>query len=149
MSDRCCWPGCRAERACLYLGKPLCDKHGDLVQAEDDKVAARSRKKIGLPPIPTFAGRMPTKDEYLNVLCCFPGCESSVSLFHKVSDGERPFCNDHFKHRNEVKTAEPIRRKQAGKKKPEREKPEEEEEFDLSSFESRLEGGAFDWDHEE
>ena len=52
--DKCCWPGCRNDRKCLYLDKPLCDKHGDLVQAEDVKVCNRSRKKIGLPPFPAF-----------------------------------------------------------------------------------------------
>ena len=52
--DKCCWPGCRNERSCVYLGKPLCNKHGDLVQAEDMAVCNRSRKKIGLPPFPAF-----------------------------------------------------------------------------------------------
>lgn len=51
--DKCCWPHCRNKRDCLYLDKPLCDKHCDLVQSEDVKIANRSRKKIGLPPFPT------------------------------------------------------------------------------------------------
>ena len=48
--DKCCWPHCRNERDCLYLDKPLCDKHCDMVQSEDEKAANRARKKIGLPP---------------------------------------------------------------------------------------------------
>lgn len=92
MADRCCWPGCRDVQACVYLGKLLCDKHCDLVMSEDAGVAARSRKKIGLPPITEW--KAPEVPEV-------------------------------------AKEAEVV-------------KEEKEEEFDLSSFQSRLDDGDFD-----
>ena len=53
--DKCCWPHCHNERDCMYLDKPLCDKHCDMVQAEDVKAGNRARKKIGLPPFSTVS----------------------------------------------------------------------------------------------
>ncbi len=63
MSDRCCWPRCRNERDCLYLGKPLCDAHCDMVMSEDDRTAKRSRRKIGLPPITVSSGSVTTQEK--------------------------------------------------------------------------------------
>jgi hypothetical protein len=38
----------------MYLGKALCDKHADLVQSDNARVATRYRNKLGLPPIETY-----------------------------------------------------------------------------------------------
>lgn len=100
--SKCCWPHCRLPSAVTYSlrdtrGFILCEKHGDLVQDEDESVMRRSRRKIGMPLPGTYPGGMPTREES-NARCSFPGCGRPVSLVRYREDGQKaPVCDEHEK----------------------------------------------------
>ena len=73
-------------------GKPLCDKHHDLVLAEDPKVVTRSRAKIGLKPHAVIHGRSAKWEEF-EVMCAVKGCGGGTTYW---VEGKIPVCPWHL-----------------------------------------------------
>ena len=142
--NRCCWPRCELPVEATYsLGKGfgLCNKHGDLIQDEDDSIMRRARNKIGIP-MPVTVGRMPTREED-EARCAFPDCGYPVS----VVCGEIPFCNDH-KNRQEEYDFDGIWHKFIPECKlypaPLFDRKSKSDEFNVDDLMRRLNGKEFD-----
>lgn len=81
----------------------LCDRHGDLVQDEDDGVLRRSRKKVGMAMPKKINGCVVGfNDPRSDARCAYDGCGYPMSLviytptFPEKSGGV-PACNDHWR----------------------------------------------------
>jgi len=89
--DRCEFPGCRLPMACVVDNHSLCDHHHDLLLSEDDRVAARTRKQMKMPP-PAKIGAKAAMVEDWDVRCNFPGCDGFASYFLQ----DKPVCSWHM-----------------------------------------------------
>ncbi len=153
MIERCSWPRCtQAPTGSLRFGTkvwPLCDHHCDLVHSLDKRVASRSRKKIGIPPIEKYHGRALAPQETAD--CSFPGCSYPASAIRYRSDGvHAPVCNKHKLCEDYSYTGSssdtPAAENSVVPLVPETTDEVLEEEPDFSAFEARLASGSYDWE---